>query len=171
MLSAQIVAELNDQLAREATASNNYLAMASWCEGAQLVGCAGFFYAQAEEEREHMLKIFKYINANGGKAVLAQQEVPRADFPDIKEVFSTALKQEQAVTKAIYQLVGVCEQQKAYATYKFLQWYVEEQQEEERLFTFILDQINLIGVDGRGLYFIDCMVKKAREDGVESVEE
>lgn len=164
MLADKIIAALNDQISRESAASNNYLVMATWCDDAKLVECAKFFYAQAEEERVHMLKILKYVNANGGKATIGKQEAPRANFQSIKEVFDVALQQEQEVTTAINRLAELCEQHKAYATYKFLQWYVEEQQEEERLFTHILDQIKLIGADGRGLYLIDRMVKKVRED-------
>lgn len=164
MLSEKIVAALNDQVARESAAANSYLVMATWSDSAKLVECAKFFYAQAEEEREHMLKIFKYINANGGKAAIGKHDAPRANFQSIKEVFEVALHHEQEVTAAINAMVELCEQHKAYATYKFLQWYVGEQQEEERLFTHILDQINLIGADGRGLYLIDRMVKKVRDD-------
>jgi ferritin len=160
MVAEKLVAALNRQIGLEADSSNAYLAMACWCEGAKLPGCAAFFYAQAEEERGHLLKIVRYLNENGASTTLPAQTAPKSDYASIEEAFQVSLKQEQNVTAAIHAMVEMAHAEKAWPTLHFLQWYVEEQQEEERTFQHLLDRIALIGLEGRGLYLIDKAVSK-----------
>lgn len=155
MISKKLEKALNEQVATEGQASFQYLAMASWCEQNKLTGCASFFYNQADEEHQHMMKIFNYLNSVSATATAPAIEKPRSEFKDIKDVVEHALKGEQAVTKAIYQLSELCSKEKDYATFNFLQFYVDEQREEEVLFTTILEKIELIGLEGMGLYYID----------------
>lgn len=150
-----IVAALNKQIAMEATASDEYLAMAAWCERARLTGCAKFFYAQSDEERGHMLKIFHYLTTAGAVAVVPARKVVPNTFRAITQVFALSYKQECTVTQSIYTLIDLCTKKKDYATLQLLQWFVTEQQEEERTFSAILDMIKLVGTEGHGLYLFD----------------
>src|SRR6185295_5399370 len=104
MLNKKIEKALNEQLAKEASASFHYLAMASWCESQHLNGCAKFLYDQSEEEKQHMMKIFRYINDAGGHALTPAVNQPKLNFKDVIEVFSMALENEKKVTQSIYKL-------------------------------------------------------------------
>lgn len=155
MKSEKIEKALNKQIKMEADASFGYLAKASWCEGKGLNGCAKFFYAHAEEERQHMLKVFTYLNEVGGHSIVPAIEQPKLDFKNIKEVVEHSLQEEQRVTTAIHDLSELSNKEKAYGTYNFIQYFVDEQREEEVLFSDILEKIELIGLEGMGPYYID----------------
>jgi len=155
MLNPAITEALDAQLALEANSSAHYLAIASWCDKEGLNGCAEFFYAQADEEREHMLKIVHYMNEMDGHATVPATEQPPKSYPSIQEVFKIVYAQEQKVTASVHNLVNLASQNNDHATYQFMQWYVAEQREEEALVRTILDKIRLIGNGGQSLYFID----------------
>lgn len=160
MISKKLEKALNNQIKLEAEASFAYLAMASWCEKQGLNGCAKFFYGHAEEERQHMLKIFHYLNEVEGHSLVPALEQPKLDFKDIVDAVTVAMKSEQKVTKAVNELYELAEKEKDYGTYNFVEFYVNEQREEEILFTQIQEKIELIGLDGMGLYYIDKELEK-----------
>lgn len=162
MLSEKLEKALNNQVKIEAESSQIYLAMASWAEKQGLEGVATFMYAQSEEERMHMLKLFKYINERGGHALVLPLTAPAVDFGSIKEMFETLFKHEVFVSESINSLVNTTLEEKDYATHNFLQWYVAEQIEEEAQARTILDKINLIGNDKGGLYLFDNDIKLLR---------
>lgn len=155
MLSKKIEAALNGQIESEAMSSQLYLAMASWCDVSGYSGSAKFLYAHSDEERQHMLKLFQYINERSGQAVVPSLKQPPKAFNSLTEVFSQILKHEVAVSSEINKLVDICLTEKDYTTNNFLQWYVSEQVEEERLAKQIVDKLNLIGNDKGGLYLFD----------------
>ena len=159
MLSKKLQTELNNQIKIEAESSQIYLAMASWAETKGLEGVATFMYAQSEEERMHMLKLFRYINERGGHALVLELAAPAVEFGSIKEMFETLFKHEVFVSNSINDLVHTTLEEKDYATHNFLQWYVAEQIEEEAQARTILDKINLIGNDKGGLYLFDNDIK------------
>lgn len=163
MLSAKMVKALNNQISEEAFASHYYLAMASWCDKSGLPGSAKFLYSHSEQERQHMLKLFHYVNDAGGQAVIQAVKEPSIKFKSISDVFDAVLANEKSVTRAINNLVDLCLQEKDYSTFNFLQWYVAEQHEEERLFNSILDMIKVAGTEGRGLFLIDREIEKYSE--------
>ena len=159
MLSKIIEEALNKQVTVEASSSQVYLAMASWAETLGFEGVATFMYAHSDEEREHMLKLVKFINERGGHAQVSQLDAPPAEFGSFKEMFESLFQHEVKVSKSINDLVDITLQEKDYATHNFLQWYVSEQIEEEALARNILDKIKLIGDDKGGLYLFDNDVK------------
>ena len=116
-------------------------------------------YAHSDEEREHMLKLVKFINERGGHAKVSHLDAPPAEFGSFKEMFESLFQHEVKVSKSINDLVDITLQEKDYATHNFLQWYVSEQIEEEALARNILDKIKLIGDDKGGLYLFDNDVK------------
>lgn len=155
MLSKNIEKALNNQIRLEAESSQTYLAMASWAETNGFEGVAGYMYAQADEEREHMLKLVKFVNERGGHAIISELSAPPAHFGSAKEMFELALEHEIAVSNSINKLVGITFSEKDFATHNFLQWYVAEQIEEEANARTILDKIELIGDEKSGFYIFD----------------
>lgn len=155
MLSKSIEKELNNQIKIEAESSQIYLAMACWAEVKGLEGVAGFMYSQSNEERDHMLKLIKYVNERGGHAHVSALAAPNVTFNSFKEMFEELYRHEVFVSESINELVHISLQEKDYSTHNFLQWYVSEQIEEEAMARTILDKINLIGDDKGGLYLFD----------------
>lgn len=155
MLSNKIESALNKQIESEAMSSQLYLAMASWAETKGYGGSAKFLYAHSDEERQHMLKLFQYVNERSGHAVVPSLKQPPKTFNSLSEVFNQILKHEVAVSSEINKLVDTCLSEKDYTTNNFLQWYVSEQVEEERLAKQIVDKLSLVGSDKGGLYLFD----------------
>lgn len=163
MFSSKMESALNKQLELEGYASFLYLSMASWCEREGLEGCAKFMYRQSAEENEHMMRIFNYINEMDGHALAPAIEQPPHVFESVKSLFDQVYAHEKKVTSAINHLVALSYDEKDHATFNFLQWYVEEQREEEALMRTILDRIKLIGDGPQSLYYIDLELEKINE--------
>ncbi|PJG86425.1 non-heme ferritin [Conservatibacter flavescens] len=155
MLNQSITEKLNEQINLEFYSSNVYLQMSAWCSHHGYEGAAAFLLRHADEEMEHMQKLFTYVNETSGMPVLGKIDAPKSDYSSLKEVFEITLEHEKHVTAKINELVEVTWENKDYSTFNFLQWYVAEQHEEEKLFSSIIDKFNLMGEDGRSLYFID----------------
>lgn len=155
MVSKTMEKALNEQMALEGYASFLYLSMASWCEREALEGCAKFMHRQSQEENEHMMRIFHYINEVDGHALVPAVAQPPHEFNTIQELFQQVYEHEQKVTQAIHNLVALSYDEKDHTTLQFLQWYVEEQREEETLMRTILDKIKLIGDGPQSLFYID----------------
>lgn len=146
---------LNEQVNKEAASSQLYLSMAVWSEVNGLGGISEFLYTHSDEERQHMLKLIKFINERGGEAQIGSLEVPQQKFKSVEDVFRTLLNHEIMVTESINELVFTCLQEKDYTTHNFMQWFVAEQLEEEALARNIMDKIKMIGTDKGGLYLFD----------------
>jgi len=159
MLSKNIEKALNKQIRIEAESSQIYLSMACWAESKGFEGVAEFMFAQADEEREHMLRLLKYLIERGGQAEISDLNRPPSDFNSPKAMFEEVLKHEIFVSESINELVAITFEEKDFATHNFLQWYVAEQIEEEATARTILDKINLIGDDKSGFYLFDKDVR------------
>lgn len=154
-MNSKVENALNAQIEKEAFASQIYLSMASWAENNGLNGTAQFMYTHSDEERFHMLKLIKFVNERGGKAIISPVAKPSVDFKNLEDIFTLLLEHEISVTKSINDLVGLCLDERDYTTHNFIQWYVSEQLEEEALARTILDKIRLIGNDKGGMYLFD----------------
>lgn len=154
-MNKHIAAALNDQISKEASSSQYYLSMASWAESNGLSGTAFFMYAHSDEERFHMLKLVKFVNERGGKAIVPSIPQPPSDFKSVQRMFELLLEHELTVTQSINEVVDTCLKEKDYTTHNFMQWYVSEQMEEEALARSILDKLNLIGSEKGGMYLFD----------------
>lgn len=151
---------LNKQLEYEGNASSFYLDLAYWCDDQALEGCKNFFLRQSEEERMHMLKIYDYIAECEQYPITPAIAQPPREYESIQAIFARVLEQEKKVTAAIYKIVDTCYKESDYMTLRFMEWYVEEQREEEATITSILDRIKVIGEGGQSLYYIDKEVEK-----------
>jgi ferritin len=160
MLDPKLVDKLNEQINLEFYSSNLYLQMSAWCEANSLPGAAAFLKAHADEEMQHMSRLFRYVLETGSLPRLGAIADPQADYDTVEDVFKATFEHEQQVTKSINALADAAFSSKDYSTFNFLQWYVSEQHEEERLFAGILDRIRLIGAEGRGLFHIDNELAK-----------
>lgn len=155
MLNQIIINKLNDQINLEFYSSNVYLQMSAWCSKHGYEGAATFLLRHAAEEMQHMRKLFTYLNETGSLAVISAIEAPAHEYKSLKEIIETTYEHEKLITSKINELVGKTFEEKDYSAFNFLQWYVEEQHEEEKLFSSILDKLNFLGEDGKGLFLID----------------
>jgi ferritin len=155
MLNKKVEQALNEQIRIEAESSQVYLAMASWAEINGYPGTSAFLYRHSDEERMHMLKLIKFVNDRGGKAIIPALPAPEADCKDLQTIFTTLLEHETKVTSEINNVVHICLEEKDYTTHNFMQWYVSEQIEEETLARNVLDKLKLAGNDKGALYMFD----------------
>ncbi len=154
-LDSDVEKLLNTQVVMEAKANFFYLACASWCDMKGYLNAATFFYRQATEEYEHMTLFFKYINDVGGYALTPQIENFDIPFTNYRDVFQMALEKEIAVTKSINNIVEIALQKKDMISFEFLQWFVKEQKEEEETMRRIIEVIDIIGMEGQGIWLIE----------------
>lgn len=155
MIKENIEKAINEQIKKEEYSSRLYLQMASWCEVNRLSGVANFLYAQADEERQHMLKFIHYLNDRGGHAKMLKIEQPPFDYKSVKNIFEQVLKHEQYITNSINEIYDVTLKEKDYTTGNFLQWFITEQIEEESTMSTILDKIHLVGDNSAANFYID----------------
>ncbi len=171
MLSEKIESLLNQQVKHEFDAGHWYLSMASWAEVQGYHGTANFFLEQFKEENYHAMKIFHFINDMDGHALAPEISQPPGEFDSYRHLFERSLELEQANTKKINALMDAALEAKDHATARFLQWYVDEQVEEEELFRTILDKLNILGDDGPGIYMLDQELGQRQADIPENGEE
>ena len=155
MMTKKVEDALIDQIALEEQSSRIYMAMASWCEYKGFHGASKFLYKHSDEERLHMTKLIRYVNDKGGHARLKSLEEPSVQFDSLLKMFENILDHEQKVTKAINHLYEITFNEKDYTTGQFLQWYIQEQIEEESMVKSILDKFRLAGNEKGGLFHLD----------------
>jgi ferritin len=155
MLSKKLLTKLNEQISVEHDSANLYLQMSAWCEYQGLPGFASFLRVHSQEEMGHMYKLFDYVNETGALAQVGPFETPAHDFGSVLDLFKQTLEHERFVTTRINELADVALSEKDFSTFNFLQWYVSEQHEEEALFKSIIDKLELVGAEGRGLFMLD----------------
>ncbi|WP_074013801.1 ferritin [Candidatus Sodalis sp. SoCistrobi] len=129
-----------------------------------LEGASQFFKTQSSEEMDHMRRLFDYLNDTGTMPVLGAIDAPPVGFPALAELIKLAYEHEQMITRKINELAHVAMTLQDYSTFHFLQWYVAEQHEEEKMFKSILDKLALVDTDASGLFFIDQDLKKMNGD-------
>jgi len=162
MLTKNIEKILNEQVEKEAYSSFLYLSMAVWAQTNKLNGTAAWLYAQAEEEKMHMLKFVGYINERGGKAVIPAIEKAPEKWADVHVLFEEVLKHEQYISESIHKIVAMAVKESDYATQNWVQWFVTEQIEEEANVNNILDRLALLGKGNASLYIFDRDVLSMR---------
>lgn len=154
-MNEKIYKALNEQIKHEFYSSFLYLSIASYFENVPLDGFMQWFRKQAEEEHEHGMKIYQYINDRNMQVEIPSIEKPPAKFSSIEEIFEMALAHEKKVTHQIYDIYDLAIKEKDHATHVFLQWFITEQVEEEKNAQDNLDQIKLNAGDKAGLFVLD----------------
>ncbi len=155
MLSEKLLAKLNEQITHEFYSAHYYLAMAAYFKSEDLDGFANFFIVQAEEERFHAMKFFEFIFEQGEEAVITGFQNPKRDFKSTEEIFSLALEHEKLVSSLINDLMTLAQEEKHYASISFLQWFIDEQVEEEANMGKLLSQVKRVGEKGHGILMLD----------------
>lgn len=159
MLSKKMEIALNKQINEEFWSAYLYLSMSAHFAGEGLDGVAHWFHAQFEEEQGHAMKLFNYVIERGGKVTLAPIREVHTEWSSVLEAFEATLAHERIVTGFIYELVKIAKEENDYATESMLQWFVDEQVEEESTAQGLIDSLKLIGNSGPVLYAFNKELK------------
>lgn len=155
MLHPDIIKILNNQINYEIHSSNIYLQMSNWCRSQGYHGAAKFLKGHADEEYVHAHKIWNFMLENGVRPTLGVVPAVEITTESLKAVLEQAYEHEKFVTNTIANCVKLSQDLNDYKTFNFLQWYVDEQIEEEDLFSTVLAKFDIAGGDGLAVYHID----------------
>ena len=155
MLSQLVQDKINEQINNELNSSYSYLSMAAYCEHMQFTGCAHWLRMQSQEEQTHAMRLFDFLIARGGRVVLREISEPKVEFDSITDVFRASLEQELEVTRQIDALYELAFSEKAFAALVELEWFIQEQVEEEKTAREILHKFELVDGDPASLIDLD----------------
>lgn len=155
MISKAMEKSLSKQLNDEFYSAYLYLAMAAYASHIDFNGAAAWFKCQYEEEHMHATKIYNYLIEQGVHVILKEIATPPSEFGTILETFKSSLKHEQQMTASLNEISDQALKEKDHATYNLLQWFVNEQVEEEASVGGIISKLKLVKEDGYGLLMID----------------
>ncbi|NIV36088.1 MAG: ferritin [Anaerolineae bacterium] len=155
MLSQAMQDAINEQIKNELYSAYLYLSMSAHCESDGMSGCARWMRAQSQEEVEHAMKFFDFVNERGGRVTLHAIDQPPTEFDSLLAIFKETLEHERKVTAMIHGLYQLALEEKDYAAQVMLHWFIEEQVEEESSATQILDTLEMIGDKGHALIMLD----------------
>jgi len=155
MLKNTLENALNDQIDKEIASAHLYLSMAAHFEHEKLSGFANWLKAQSKEEMGHAMRLFDYLLDSGGRVVLGGIDAPPAQFGAPVEVFEQIFGHERSVTDSINKLYELALQERDYPTQTMLQWFINEQVEEEKSAEDILDKLRMIEGHPGSLMFLD----------------
>jgi len=155
MISDKIASLINEQIAKEQYAAQYYLSMSAWFYAQDLDGIANYFRVQSKEELMHADKMFDYLNDVGGAIVMGEIGKPPHEFNDALDIFERALEHEKIVTKSIFNIVKAANEESDFATTSFLQWFINEQVEEEANASQLLSKIKMVKDNPSALYLFD----------------
>jgi ferritin len=155
MLNKTIQDAINEQIKNELFSAYIYLSMSSHFEEMNLSGMAHWMRLQSNEEVEHAMKFFEYIHDRGGKVSLAAIGQPPLEWKSPLAVFENAYEHEQKVTGMINNLYALAVKENDYPTQIMLQWFINEQVEEEKNASTIVEQLKMIGDNKNALMMLD----------------
>jgi len=167
MISPKVQGAFNEQMKQEFYSSYLYLSMSAYLDGANLPGLSKWMRAQAREEALHAQKIFDHLLDRGGKIQLHSIGAPPSEFASAREVFEQAHRHEKEVTASINVLYGLALDERDFASRVFLDWFVQEQVEEEKTSGLLAEQLRMVGDDRPGLLMLDRELGQRRSGGVE----
>jgi len=155
IISNKMQKAINDQINAELWSAYMYLSMSAFFEAKGLKGFARWMRVQFAEEQSHAMKFFDYIYSRGGKVELQPISPVPTEWKDPLDVFTETLEHEQKVTTLIHALMTLAIEEKDYATQSFLQWFIDEQVEEEDVAAQIIDKLKMINNNPQGIYMLD----------------
>lgn len=168
MMSQTMQDALNEQMKHEFYSVYLYLSMSAYCDGVNLPGLARWMRGQAQEEAKHAMKIFDHLLDRGGRAELQQIDRPPVQYASPLEVFEQAHRHEQQVTASINRVYGLAMDERDFASKVFLDWFVQEQVEEEKTSGLLAEQMRMVGEDRPGLLMLDRELGQRRSGAVEA---
>ncbi len=154
-MNQTVLDAFNEQINEELYSAYLYLAMSSYFHSFNLPGAAHWMFVQYKEELQHAEKFIHFILERGPAYKLKEIKEPTNHWPSPLDAFKAALTHEKHITQCINNLVELTLREKDFSSMQFLQWFVDEQVEEEANASKIIDDIERIGNDSKGLYFID----------------
>lgn len=155
MASEKLLKVLNDQYNLEILSGYYYMGMAAYCSDENMDGFAHFMIEQAKEEYFHSMKFYDFIYDMDGRVMTQAMPEPKNEFASFLEVFQAALEHEKVVTSAINDILDLAIEEKSHATVQFLQWFVEEQREEENTMKDVIFKLEGVKDNFQGLYLLD----------------
>ncbi|MBS9768352.1 MAG: ferritin [Flavobacteriaceae bacterium] len=162
-LNKKIEAVLNEQINAEFWSGYMYLSMSSYLESKGLSGFANWLKVQYHEENEHGMKLYDYVIERDGRVLLEPiAEVPH-EWNGVLDLFEQVYKHEQKVTAMIDKCMKTAWDERDHATISMLQWFVDEQVQEESMCRDILDKLRIIGGDGQGMYMMNEEFRRRTE--------
>ena len=164
MISTSMQKSLNEQINKELYSAYLYLSMSAWFENQNLPGFAKWMHMQAEEEYEHAMKFFGHIADRGGKVELKTIAGPQVDWKSNLEVVEQVLEHEQFVTASINSLYDQALSEKDYPAQVMLQWFIDEQVEEEKNASELVHLVSALGKNETGLVMLDQRLAQRESD-------
>ncbi|MFO7991723.1 MAG: ferritin [Thermoplasmata archaeon] len=155
MIDKEMVESINAQINAEIYSAYLYLAMAADFADKNLAGFENWMRIQYQEEMSHAMKFYDYLQERGGRVKLSAIDEPKDEWDNPLDAFEDALEHERYVTSRIHDMVDLAEEKKDRATYNMLQWYVDEQVEEEDNAETIVEKLKMIGNDTSALMMYD----------------
>jgi len=155
MFSKKLEQAVNEQIKNEIYSGYLYLAMAAQCESMNLNGFAHWLKVQAKEELGHAMKLYDFVNDRGGRVVLEAIDKPPVEYKSLQAMFEAVYEHEQKVTGLINKLYELAKVENDYPLQVHLQWFIDEQVEEEKNAVEILAKLKLVGESGNGLMMLD----------------
>lgn len=155
MINEKVGKILNEQVNKELYSAYLYLSMSAYFSDLGLLGFANWMRIQAQEEQAHAMFIYDFLLDRGEKVVLSAIDAPPSTWANSLNVMEEVLKHEVYVTSLINNIVSVAEEVKDRATMSYMNWFVDEQVEEEANAKEIIDKLKLIGDDKSALYLLD----------------
>jgi ferritin len=163
MISKILVDEMNEQIMHEFYSAYFYLSMSAYAESANWQGFAAWLKVQAGEEQGHAMKFYEHIHDRGGRVMLKAIPQPPTEFKSLLDVFKQVYEHEQKVTARINTIYAAALKENDYASQVFLQWFINEQVEEEKSAVQIVDALTKIGESTNGLFALDHRLGKRGE--------
>ncbi len=164
MISTSMQKSLNEQINKELYSAYLYLSMSAWFDNNNLPGFAKWMHMQAEEEYEHAMKFFGHIADRGGKVELKAIAGPQVDWKSNLEVVEEVLKHEEFVTASINALYDQALLEKDYPAQVMLQWFIDEQVEEEKNASELVHLVSALGKNETGLVMLDQRLAQRESD-------
>ena len=155
MIKTKVEKAINKQINAEMWSGYLYLSMSSYFESINLPGFANWMWIQAREEMTHAMRLYKHVIERGGRVLFEQIDKVPTDWKSPIHVFEETYKHEKKVTGLIEKLSDIAEKEKDRATVNMLQWFIDEQVEEEASADEILQKLKLIGKNGNGIFMLD----------------
>ena len=154
-MNEKVVKLLNEQINKEFYSAYLYLDIANYYDELDLDGYKNYYMIQAQEERDHAMLFMQYMQINGLKVTLDAIGKPDKVFDSVLKPLEVAAEHERYVTALINNIYHEAHEVKDYRTMKFLDWFVDEQMEEEDNADSMISRYKLFGQDPRGLYLLD----------------
>jgi ferritin len=155
MIEKKLEKIINDQINKELYSEYLYLSMAAYLYGIDLDGFAHWFEIQAQEEHQHAMKFFRFLIDRGGRVKLESIDKPQVEFKSVEEVCQLTLSHEEKVTASINNMMDMARESKDYPMISMLNWFVDEQVEEEATASRLLNRVKMLSDAKQSLFILD----------------